>query len=424
MNNLKKTIVVLALVLVLCPGILKAEKSESKFKFSFLERFRFVGWDYAIGLSEEHSAPFAFTRHKTSLGMVWTPDKNLQVGVKLTNEFRNYLTPDRDFEIDEIIVDQLYVKLKKIGKLPLSLTIGRQNIILGEGFLVLEGHPLDGSRSIYFNAVRADYSFSKNHKLTSFYSIQSETDTALALINDQERALMEWKARGLGFYYTGLFNKTKVESYFLRKETDASDKRPFDVGINAVGARVSLPLGGKFSLTAEGAYQFGDWGGEDMGAMGGYFHLDYKFKNHKFLKTATLGGIYLSGDDPATSKMEGWDPLFSRWPKWSESFIYVLITERGVAYWTNFTSLYVSLSVDIAKNMDFKVAYHRLGAVEENPLASNGKTRGGLLVSRLNFKLNKYFSGHFVWEHFKPGSFYPSGAASYNWLRFELAFKL
>ena len=32
---------------------------------------------------------------------------------------------------------------------------------------------------------------------------------------------------------------------------------------------------------------------------------------------------------------ENWDPLFSRWPKWSELYIYTQFRETGVAYWTN-----------------------------------------------------------------------------------------
>ncbi len=37
----------------------------------------------------------------------------------------------------------------------------------------------------------------------------------------------------------------------------------------------------------------------------------------------------MSGDDPSTDDNEGWDPLFSRWPKWSELYIYSLATEGG-----------------------------------------------------------------------------------------------
>jgi hypothetical protein len=44
--------------------------------------------------------------------------------------------------------------------------------------------------------------------------------------------------------------------------------------------------------------------------------------------------------------MEGWDPIFSRWPKWSESFIYTFTRESRPSYWSNMSSLYASLAFD------------------------------------------------------------------------------
>ena len=70
----------------------------------------------------------------------------------LTNEHRGYIHPDNiPFDWNELILDQLWLQWKS-GET--SLTIGRQNIIWDDGFLMLEGHPYDGSRSIYQNAAR------------------------------------------------------------------------------------------------------------------------------------------------------------------------------------------------------------------------------------------------------------------------------
>ena len=41
------------------------------------------------------------------------------------------------------------------GEINTTVTVGRQDIILGDGWLVLEGTPLDGSTSIYFDAIRS-----------------------------------------------------------------------------------------------------------------------------------------------------------------------------------------------------------------------------------------------------------------------------
>ena len=104
----------------------------------------------------------------------------------------------------------------------------------------------------------------------------------------------------------------------------------------------STPSATKLSLTAEGRPAAGNAAAKNARrGLGGYFHLDRK-SGWRFPLPAqlTLGGIYLSGDDPATPRYEGWDAAFSRWPKWSDSLIYLQARETRVADWTNFISLY------------------------------------------------------------------------------------
>jgi len=423
--------ILLSIIIVFASGFLSGENSNSKLKFSFSERFRFVGWENAINLNDESSDEFSFTRHRTSLGAVWTPGTNLELGIKLTNEFRYYLNPKhRNFNMHEIVFDQLYVKWKNVGNSPLTLTLGRQNIILGEGFVVLEGHPLDGSRTIYFNAIRADYQFSKQHKLTTFFSYQPTTDDILPVINDRDQGLIDKPTYGFGMYYTGKLNRTGLEAYYIYKKEDSDFHPTLDANISTIGARVNQPLMSQLSLTAEFAYQFGTYEDDDMAAYGGYFHLDYLFKKSvPLLKKLTLGGILLSGDNANTDKYEGWDPVFSRWPKWSESYIYTLIRENGVAYWSNLNSVYLSLLMDLTKGVDLNLTYHRLGANRESGLlgsafiSTDGKSRGDLIIGKMNIRINKYTTAHFIWEHFKPGDYYVEGADSCNWLRFEVMFK-
>lgn len=416
--------------MILAGGMLYAEKPGSKLKINFIERFRFVSWDNSVNLTDEDHA-VTFTRHRTSVDFRWTPSGNMEFRLKLTNEFRKYLSPKFiGFNMHEVIFDQLYFKWDKAFNLPLTLTLGRQNIMLGEGFVVMDGHPLDGSRSIYFNAVRADMELAKNHTLTLFATYQPETDDLLPVINEREQGLVLQPEKGLGLYYVGKFSKTRVDGYVVRKDVDANDDYPVESGINTLGARVNMPLGKQWAFTVEGSYQFGSYGDDDRSAMGGYFHLDYSFdKDLPLLHSLTVGGIYLSGDDPATPEREGWDPVFSRWPKWSESYIYTLIREGGVAYWSNFNSIYVALTLKITDPMKLRLTWHKMGANEEDYtdygfLGGIGKNRGDLIIGRLDFRVNKYTTGHFVWEHFRPGDFYFDNAKNANWLRFELLFKI
>jgi hypothetical protein len=140
------------------------------------------------------------------------------------------------------------------------------------------------------------------------------------------------------------------------------------------------------------------------------------------------GVIYLSGDDSETQKYEGWDPMFARWPKWSESFIYTQILEDGVAWWTNLTSLNLSASFSLSPLFDMTLDYHRLGAAEPPPSTStfpggSGTARGDLFIGKLSWHFGANWSGHLLWEGFSPGDYYFDGADSYAWVRAEVMFR-
>jgi hypothetical protein len=124
--------------------------------------------------------------------------------------------------------------------------------------------------------------------------------------------------------------------------------------------------------------------------------------------------------------MEGWDPIFSRWPKWSEGYIYTFTRESRPSYWSNLSSLYASLALDFGPRSDGVIAIQPMRAEHPQPgvfPGGTGRDRGTLVKGRLNYKLSKYMTGRVIWEHFEPGSFYFPGAASYNWLQFELIFR-
>ncbi len=401
----------------------------NKINFEFTERIRYINWDNAIDLNSDKSDKFSFTRQKTTFSLSWKPSSKIDFKFKLTNENRVYFLPDnRDYNIDEIIFDQLYIKLSKLFELPFSITAGRQNIIMGEGFLLLDYSPLDGSRSVYFNALRGDYKLNKNSKIMAFYGYQDVNDNYLPIINSLDKNLIENPEEAYAVYYSGIFNKVNIETYYIRKNIKDMLINENLSGINTIGFRSIINFKKSLSLTTEAAYQTGFKDILDRSAIGGYFHLDYKLIKKSFKPVITFGGFYLSGDNQKTEKYEGWDPLFSRWPKWSESYIYTLIKENSVAYWSNISSLYVGLKIPFSNRIKLNLTGHLLSAPEfsipkDGFLNGTGKNRGLLFTSKLNLKLNKYLTGHIVFESFKPGNFYVDGASSYRWLRFELLYK-
>jgi hypothetical protein len=427
MRRLAILLGVLAAGLAVVPASAE-DKPAPRLKLIFVERFRFEAWDNAANLDDAAGDNFGYTRNRTTLGLRWLAAKNIEILGKVTNEFRVYLAPkDRAFNWHELFFDNLTVKWAIPGRLPFTITAGRQDINLGEGFVIADGTPGDGSRSYYFNALRVDADLRKDHKLTFFVHAQETSDRYLPVINERPQALAEQPERALALYYTGSFGKTKLDAYAIRKTTGETEPWPVAERIDTFGLRGQAPLASRLSLTAEGALQTGAHGDAGRSAFGGIVHLDYDITGAlPLLKTVVFGGIFLSGDRPGTEKIEGWDPIFSRWPKWNESYIYTLTRESRQSYWSNLTSLYASLALDFGSRSDGSLMFQRMGAVEAQPGVFPGGTglgRGTLLKSRLNYKISKFLTGRVIWEHFLPGSFYFPGAASYNWLQFEMIFR-
>jgi hypothetical protein len=77
----------------------------------------------------------------------------------------------------------------------------------------------------------------------------------------------------------------------------------------------------------------------------------------------------------------------------------------------------------------FAFDYHHMLSQYEGNKASgytsgSGKTRGDLFIAKLMYDINKNLSGHLIFEHFKPGNYYFSGADASNWARMEVLFKI
>lgn len=411
-----------------------------RIKIGFSERLRLVTWDNAITLADSAGGTNTFTRHRTSVMGQFFIDPEMELGLKFTNEFRYHFVPeDRDFNLNEIFIDQLYFKWHNQHYLPGTLTVGRQNIMLGEGFVVFDGSPLDGSRCAYFNAIRYDWDITSDKQLVMFYCNQPETDDILPIINEQDQPLIEQPEEAFAAYFMGDIGVNNIHAYYIRKNIDPLESvASAEWSTNTIGLRLSRPLNEKMSFSGEGAFQFGDFtdidnAENDCSALGGHVHFDYKTGWDSYLpRTILMGSFYFSGNDPDTDDIESWFPLFERWPKWSESYIYTMIREQGVAWRTNITSLYGQVKFAFDENLKFNLAYHHLwanedmsaGSIEETLFGGPGKDRGNLVIGKFIYNIDSHFSGHFLWEWFDPGDFYFPDADSYSWVRAELMYRL
>ncbi len=424
----KKSLLLITFFLLVSGTVFSVTENKKKISIDVSERFRLVSWDNPITLDDSRENGSTFTRQRTSVGVNWGISSNIDLYFKATNEFRYYFKPDdRKFNIHEVFIDNLYFKIRNIFNLPVSLTLGRQNLFLGEGFIVLDGSTFDGSRSAYFDAIRADINFNNGAKLILFNLYAQKTDENLPIINNRDQVMNEHDLKGFGAYYQGKIKKNKFDIYFLNKESDINENGNWDFSYYTLGSKITFYISNAMGLTTETALQTGHLGNKDFDTFGGHFHMDKTLRDCGILKNITFGGVWLSGDSSPDDKVGSWDAPFSKWPKWSESYIYTLINENGIANWSNISSLYLSITSKLFNNGLLKTTLHYLLAPEKNNSSpfpgGTGKTRGLLLMNKLNFKINKNFSGHLLWEHFRPGNFYFDNAKPYNWFRFELMYR-
>lgn len=404
---------------------------QPRLKFTYTQRMRIETFDNATWLSSDSLAGSSYFRNRVSLLAQWRPTGKSEFAVKLTNETRYYFVPEKKTtDFDQLFVDQFYARIDSLGRKPFTLQIGRQNIDFGEGLLVMDGGPLDGSRSAYFNALRVDWTVRPGQTVTLATVYQPRWDGLFPVLHDHNRykAMTEQTETGFMLHYSRPLGKGIVQAYLLRKQATAYNTFP-RIDLNCLGGRVKLPVVPQLTATSEGAIQFGRRGGKDQLSFGGYAYADYATGWPRLLpKSITVGGIFLSGDRLSTDKYEAWDPLWGRWPKWSESYAVVLGKERAPTYWSNMASVFARTVIGITPVIDLSVDFHHLTAPRlVDPARAfpggNGRTRGNLVIIYLTYKAEKNLAGHVLYESFKPGDFYAPTASPCGWMRMEVVLK-
>ncbi|MBN2561347.1 MAG: alginate export family protein [Phycisphaerae bacterium] len=379
-----------------------------------------------------------FERYLSRLWGTLTPVKDVDVNVRMVWEPRVLQRGPQPndgvnsrYIWDEVIFDRLNLSLHRIGGSGLSATIGRQDLILGNGWLVLDGTPLDGSRTIYFDAVRLTYEAEPiKTSFDAMYIDQNHTgDRIMTAMNRTGQDVMEQDERGAIFYVTNRsLEKTQIDGYYIYKHDKRQKPTGNDADIHAIGGRATGELTDHWMYYLEGAHEWGEKNDDYLSAYGFNSKLSYLCKD-KLNNQFRIAYEFLSGDDPSSSANEAFDPLWGRWPQWSELYAYTIAMESGrPGEQTNLHRLAGGWSISPAKNLEWCNDYHLLFA-DENTLrnvpgfTNGGAFRGQLLTSVLKYKFNEHVSTHLWTEFFFPGNFYTSDRNDPAvFVRYELCF--
>lgn len=362
--------------------------------------------------------------------------ENITFRARIVNEFRDWQEPDQTgkpesstYEFpDEYVFDNLYLEFRKLAGKKIDLRIGRQDMMYGNGMLIAEGTPKDGSRTVYFNAVKLTVNEIENNSIDVFGFYNDPEDEWA--INSVDRDLTGYASglNGLHDSGGGVYLKNKAianvpfEAYAIYKNegnwyqqvnsTTRVDHAQLDLG--TFGFLLKPSFGHGLSGSLEAAYQTGDREGQDVSAYGADASLSYNLPFLQEAGASVYSGVYcLSGDDPATTRDEGWNPLWARYPQYSELYVYAWDAE-GAARWSNLLMPRIGLKVKPTqcKWISGSVMAAYLWAMEDDG-PGPGKDRGFLQTVKIDFNIYENLlckkdklTGHLVFEALEPGDYY------------------
>ena len=381
---------------------------------------------------------------KTSLWGKVDFNADISLFAKLTNEFKAYtyfggtssLIPDKTdskkgyhFDINEVIFENLYLDENHFLSLPVDLRLGRQDFagLYGEGFLIMEGTPQDGPRTLYFNAAKASWKVDDKNTIDIIYINDPRDEEFLPVINrsrlrnaanpsldrqpqllnatDEQAGVLYWKNKNI--------KDLALEACYIFKneaEDDGVGYQSQKGKINTFGTFVKY-MKGAWTLRGQIADQFGTYGNNDRTGIGGYVFVDKAFKDIAWSPQAGIGLVYLSGDNKKSDKNEGWNPLFSRWEWLSPMYARSMCAETGIlGYWTNMRIYRANLTLKPTEKINLYLWYNFLQANEQvTPsaiLSGSGKNRGHLPQVKVEYMFNKNMTTCFLMEYLISGNFY------------------
>ena len=379
-------------------------------------------------------------------GRVWasaTVVTNLSINARLSAEPRQWMKPafvgqyagHEGMEWRYGILDNANVKWNNIMDLPLSLSAGRQDIMIGDYYdwwLVADGTPGDGSWTFFLDSIRLNFDAKEiKTKFDVIYIYQNArpSEWIPTINNSSAYNLTEQNEQGVIAYASNKSIKnTQLDGYFIYKRDDQEFANGDNADIYTAGGKVTGTPFENWQYSVEGAYQFGhkqdgtvtaptpQTGWRPIDAYGGKAKLTYLFKD-AMNNQVGLGGEFLSGDDPnSTGKDEMFDLLWGRWPRWSELYIYSYINEtsRKIAQINNIGRFGPTWTISPTKKLSFSATYNALFAPQTTPTrnvnstlfsystGNTGHFRGHYFQSILRYQFNKNIAAHlwgeFVWQ--------------------------
>jgi len=402
-------------------------------------------WDFNDNSDSDNRDLF---RLKGSLWADFNATDDVTVRIKATNQNwgegvtydqSNPLATDNamDNNSNKLFLDNAYVNVKNLLGLPVEGTFGRQNVIYGSGFVVLDGQSQFASTSIYFDGVKLRWNITDNLMLDGLYLKDQEnnprnnynpTTTATTGGHGDDITLS-------GFYLTNkkcAITGMQQELYALNRNDEWMNKN-----IWMYGARLSDKLANGIDYSAEGAIQKGKAAlNKDQDAWGAKLEAGYTFKDTACKPRVYAQYAFMSGDDAGTQDSEQWDVFYGGWPQWGDLLAWKYLNLGagnnlskvynysaysnviGEAIYSNLQIATVGTSANLTEKLTANLSYSKLNFDETyNALGAVDDDFGDYYQANLKYQYNKYLSFSLYGGLLEPGKAFtenPSGAMNDN----------
>jgi len=396
-------------------------------------------WEYLNNTSSlNKDAPNHETSYMRYRGRWWATAqpllpldiKDLEFHIKLTWEGRSWCENEQitgwEQDRDQLLFDQLYVKYRKAFGLPLTITAGRQDLQMGDGWLTGDGTPLDGSRTFFVDGVRFDYDIEaiKTSLSVMWFEVDAQWDHWFPRIaNKQVPGLAsEQDEEGVMVYASNKSLKnTQIDGYFFYKHNEAewlhvknsgAERRSgTDAEIYTFGTRIAGDITSHWRYRADIAGQFGHRDGRNICALGTNNRITYDFGD-KAKNQIYWDFEYTSGDDPDTAGTdEHFDILWGRWPRWTEGYGFTYGLEDRIWDLGNTYRVGPGWTCKPSDRIDLGLFYNFLFADQNTfrdraGFSDSGCYRGQMFVPYFKYTFNKHLFARVMPEFFWPGDYY------------------
>ena len=356
------------------------------------------------------------TRYRARIQGKIKQSENVNYNFRLIAEPRYYHRPPsmhNQLIYNEGLIDVLNVTWRNMFAQPVAAVIGRQQIKLGGGWLVMDGTPLDGGRTGFFDAARFTCELGDPNTTADLIWIDNYADTAkrLSPINDENFDLAEQDERGAIVYLSKKDSKySSVDGYLIyKRDHDRKTSSGYQGEIYTLGVLIGRMIKGHWHYYIEFAPQFGHKDGKELNAFGSNSQLTYHF-NDVNKNQVYVGYEYLSGNDDPDKYF---DRLWGRIDTWSVLYQGTIDSIDGRAYDnSNLHRIHCGWITEPTENVEIKTHYHLLFA-DHNTMAGgggglseSGNFRGQLIRTQIQYKAGKHISHRVEGEIFLPGDFY------------------